>query len=301
MNLDQKQMLDDVLNDLNSELPDDVLMAKIHAKELNFESLSKSRITEEFLTKFAEMGVSAFNTIPLSLISKEVMIIGLKHVNSNFEPLLASDDCGYKKGVVDAIERRSLYLSSIHPEIIDKEIIGAAISNNMAHFSMGLLDDKRISSIIDDELITMAFELRSDFGFHKSTLKNISSDVLSNCVEKVPSSSLRLREYGRMDVLVNLVKSGFWFLPRTTSAKNDIRPSSIEEAISKRMKSKRQDICDLLDAYILGFPIEVVVPLLNGKTREKYMHTIYSIEELRHHIKDNAHIRGTILESDLGL
>lgn len=107
----------------------------------------------------------------------------------------------------------------------------------------------------------------------------------------------------RQEILVNLIKSGFWYEPSFSGEPEAWqKPTSCEDAVERIMSLKdRSTIRYFLTSFLLAQPIQDVVPLLKPHARKKLQDELYTTEQLRPLMKEYPFLKGRVLESELGM
>jgi hypothetical protein len=289
------------IDDIFDELFDDPkeIAGSISLGLTSIDSYRNEQLTPEILKELAKE-VSGFNKIPLALITDDLMEKGIGFISKNarFDDLNGSAIDKYRLVAIQALEARSIFLGTLHPELIDKPILLAAISNKAVGPDGSLLSNLNLSDFIDDEIGKACIGARLDFVFKHLGSVNISDDVWIEAIKDEPGVSKYLVGQSRDGLVKSIIADGFW--PETFLGK---KPKDLSTAVGVLAKNAKQDGYEsmMIKALILNHPIEEVLPLFKTPARKKVLSTLYSIEELKPHMKDFPAVKSVVLEGALGL
>lgn len=105
----------------------------------------------------------------------------------------------------------------------------------------------------------------------------------------------------RMDLLVRPLSQGHW--PHRNLVTSSLeKPTGLVNGVRHLLKAITEDHRALYMAYLMTHPIDKVVRAMKGGKASAYLLEMYSIDELKPHLKSMSLTqRGKILENDLGM
>lgn len=288
--------LDDLLDEFDYA---DVTASSISMGVVHVSSLKESQFTTRLLDELASE-VSGFNKIPMKHLTDSLIIKGTSLLLGKHVEEVTSGTAGenYNATALKALSERRLFLTSVHPELINKAMLLAAIESNAVGPDRDLLTNTHLSGLIDDEVALASIDARIDFAFKHPGGENISDDLWVRAIHGEPGVSKHLVNKGRDSLLVKMVSEGFW--PESFLGK---KPGDVASAVTKLIKTAPQDgyQVTMLKSLILINPIEEVLPLFKTAARKKLLGSLYTLEQLRPQMKAFPFIKAAVLEESLGL
>jgi hypothetical protein len=289
--------IDDIFDELFDDPKD--IAGSISLGLTTIDSYRKEQLTPDILNELAKE-VSDFNKIPLALITDDLMDKGIQHISKSarFEDFSGSAIDKYRLVARKSLELRSIYLGTLHPELIDKPILLAAINSGTVGPDRAILNNLALSEFIDNEIGEACIAARMDFAFKHPGSVNISDDVWVKAINDEPGVSKYLVGRNRDGLLKALIGNGFW--PEVFLGN---KPKDLATAVGALAKNSKTDGYEsmMFKALILIHPIEEVLPLFKTPARKKFLGTLYSIDELKPHMKAFPSIKSVVLEGALGL
>lgn len=256
-----------------------------------------------------------FRCIPYELLAEEVIRVGLGHLTLDDTKTGATWRETYAQTLLALVGSWEGYsLEGAHSGFVDEPILTLAFqraseaTENGSRWSYeyalsDLLDD-RVVTLMNDDIARAVLSSRNEGAIFSSAFSHkISSSVYSGAILAKPELACNLYFAERQDVLVDLIKSGFWDEP-PVSANPDMwqKPINCEEAIDRIMSVKElTNIRFFLTSFLLAQPIQDVVPFLKPHARKKLQDELYTTEQLRPFMKAFPFLKGRILESELGM
>jgi hypothetical protein len=123
------------------------------------------------------------------------------------------------------------------------------------------------------------------------------------CLNRLSRTSAELkaiREMRRLDLLADKIREGHWF--RGEKYFKPDQPNSLQEGILwLNGASGAPHYETLYLCYVMTYPIEEVVPAMEGSRLKKLLLEMYSAEALAPFMKVDAGLRGVMLEEAMGL
>jgi hypothetical protein len=110
-----------------------------------------------------------------------------------------------------------------------------------------------------------------------------------------------LRIYGRLHLGVNYLKGGSWPDPLASLEACQVKPDSIEQALSFILSDDKKGAHELYMAYVMIHPIEDVIEHVVSPALAEIVLEMYDEDVLRPHLKNNRHLKAALLEESLGL
>lgn len=175
-------------------------------------------------------------------------------------------------------------------------LMKALAANNRALFYLVGIPQrfKRSKIVIDQEVIDFAVSNSPVyFGFFAN--HQYSTSALRQCIKNHQFDYKNLIKIGRLDVLTELVREGFWDNER------DKAPKDLESGILGMLGGSV-----IHQAYVKQFPLREVIEHMDTLERKMALLGMYSTDELAPHIK-NTHLAkdrfftSQVLESEMGL
>lgn len=289
--------IDDIFDELDELESDADLASAVAIGTRGITSIDTSR--QPGVAREMAKTVSGFRLIPENLLTEEILIDGMRHMNAKQTQVHASDDMkeNYRQAALKKLENGELFLAAFNYDLVDKRMI----LQTLATSSFG--DNKSIerakSSEIDDEValsslqkggnITAIFAHPAASNFHEETWKTalLKDDLYLG----------HIRAHGLAQMLESIIASGYW--PKKEAG---LRPLDAKSAITDRASQKDGASIRsfVLNALIRTFPMDEVLPCLKTSARAKIREQIFTTDELRPHMKQFPFLKAAVLESDLG-
>jgi hypothetical protein len=164
--------------------------------------------------------------------------------------------------------------------------------------------DRKVESLMNDDIAQFVINSRNSGAiFSKRFASKISGQIFVDAIKKDPSLWRNLYFAERQDVLVEIIKDGFWYTPEIEFTPGDwSKPQTNEEAIERALCCKDTTGARyFLMSYLMAQPIRDLIPLLRPRSRKALMDELYTADQLRPLIREFPHLKGGILEADLGM
>lgn len=289
--------LDDVLLEELMDVED--IATGISMGITSIHEYDRKYITEDVLNELAKE-VSGFNKLPRNYLTDNLIEKGISLLHGKDEVLKLTGTSyeRYEQAAIYGLSNNKLYLGTVHPELITKKILLTAIANKTIGPDRELLTNTHISKLIDDEVGLACIRQNLVFAFKHAGGERISDELWFQAINDEPGVSKYLVGKQRDDLLKGLIENGFWPENFLGSKPVDL-PASVSKLAKNAVKDEYQAL--MVKALILTHPIEEVLPLFKTPARKKMLGNLYSIEELRPHMKAFPFIKGAVLEESLGL
>lgn len=80
------------------------------------------------------------------------------------------------------------------------------------------------------------------------------------------------------------------------------RPQGLANGLRHLLSARSEDEEALYMAFMMTYPIEKVLKVLSGPRGTRFLMEMYTPEQLRPHLREaSVHVKGRVLESDLGM
>lgn len=282
------------------------LLKNIKLNRLKVEDIPDHHLTEEFIETLASDN-SLFVKLPKYLLSEKIIEIGKSHLDTVLVSKHHQPGHTYKDAALTLLPIKSCFLSTLNPWLVDDELLLSAIKSNQ----LGMVfipANKHYASLVNDSIAIESIKFRAfSWGYHKRFTKQVSDEVFINGVFENPDHADQLVPMGRFDLLVEVVKRGFWPNVNSTDdplAVSRMKPSSVTDAAEKYKvcaDAGRQSTKDYLAAYVASNDTEEVLTQLTGGGHRSLLTAAYTLDQLRPFMKKFRYIRGMVLEQELGL
>jgi hypothetical protein len=290
--------IDDLLDEFEDTQEDAGVLANMVASGIIGFSDALKADNNEFLIELARLP-SGFHKIPKSMLDEQMLYLGCCHLNS--EPTLFgfSTPEEYYATAERHVQKRSMFLDSVHPEFVDKNLLTKAI-NAKSIFKY----QEYYADHIDEEVFGLIVRSNMSSLIRKEACKNIPDEFLVRLLDDTPNFRIHLiGSLDRKDLLYAAIKKGFWpevfFVP---SLRLVTHSEPLPELVKVLMKVNGSPYHEsMLQGLVLSHPIESVLPLFKTKSRLAKLKVLYTIDELRPHMDKHPHLRVMVLENDLGI
>lgn len=289
--------IDDILDELDDLETDAGLAAAVSIGTRDISTINQDRLPAVCAELARES--SGFKCIPGSMLTKELLIVGMQHMNAKEAEIHASDDYteNYQQAALSRLESRALFLMAFHPDLIDKRMVLQMLETS----SMG--DDRQIAKlradVVDDEvgLASLKREGMTVF-FEHPAAASFSEDTWRQALATHARFIVPMIDHQLTPLLGKILAEGYW--PTQMAWQ---KPADLKDAIGLRAKVKddTRPEAETYNAFIKMHPIEDVLPLLKSPARAKIRSKIYTIDELRPYMKQFPFLKASVLESDLGM
>lgn len=273
-----------------------------------FSEIPENFQDKDLATMWVGQGLGGLRDIPAHLIDDKIRLSAMTPTNGN--------QSGNVQNVVDSLSLIDPSQTDRYEEIalcgvifsakaiwsVDYSLLTSSfLKKALAGNSRALLPLvsqaetlKRSGIVIDQDVIDAAVSGDpSYFGFFKN--HQYSEKSLRNCIKNHNFSYRNLIAIGRFDVLVEMVREGFWLHDRYEE------PGNLENGIEIMMQG-----CLLHEAYVRQYPINEVVEHMTTPSRKDALLKMYSYAELTPllkttHLGQDRAFKAQLLESGLGL
>lgn len=289
--------IDDILDELDDLESDASLAAAVSIGTRDIATISQDRLPSVCVELAKES--SGYRCIPEALLTKELLIEGMRHMRAKDAEIHASEDYreNYQQAALIRLKNRELFLAAFHPALIDKRMIlqtfeTSSVGDNrqIKNFRAEAIDDEVGLASLKKSGMTDFFEHPAAVNFHESTWHAaLSTDV--KFLEPLMGHKLRA-------TLGKLMSEGFW--PSNLGWK---KPADLSGAVAERVKIKDEGSTKafVFNALIKSYPPEEVLPYLKSAARAKLRTQLYTAEDLRPYMKQFPFLKATVLENDLGM
>lgn len=261
----------------------------------------------------AEMAASdyrAFKQIPARLLSPGLIDSGSLSLCSMWGEEASFSPGDYEATALSLIPK-GVNLHSFHPCLLTKKIIDASLVAQLwdTFSKKGNLGPKA-TEWFDANVINDAVARRLDIIslLDPAEVKLLRDDSLIAGLHNRAMNGHFLEQIGRRDIIVKEILNGWWINDGQHNSPTDdiiygrLRPSSVAEAISKRMEmTPGENDALFYDCYVAGFPPQTVAPLINSRARQDWVMTVFPSSDLINTFKHHARMKGRILEVELGM
>jgi hypothetical protein len=287
----------DILNALDDTESDADLATAVAMGTRTLNDIRQERLPDVALAM--ALTVSGFRMIPETLLTKDVLIAGMRHMNARQAEIHATEDYkeNYRLAALTRLEKGELFLSSFNHDLIDKRML----LQTMATSSIG--DTKAIvkakESVIDDEVAIASLDkgYAKEFFLHSAASK-FTKETWVAALAKDDFFFEILASIEHERILQDVISDGHWSQSRLGK-----KPGEIKDTISERIKVKdaSSSRAMALTALIRTYPFEETLPLLKTSARAAVRSKIYTSDELRPYMKQFPFLKADVLESDLGM
>jgi hypothetical protein len=240
---------------------------------------------------------SGFRLIPEKYLTDELLQTGMGYIQGREADLHRTVDykLNYRLLAIKKIQQGSFTLAAINYDLIDKRMILQALKSS-AMGGNGVISKIR-PSLIDDEIALASLDTGYKFFFSVAPNYSFSLSTWTSAILKDEAYWAFAAKDECLPILKELLKAGYW--PVKTLGP---RPESIKSAIIDYRKEGFDSFMDVIYMnYIKSFPMEETLPWLEAKSRMALRESLYSIEELKPHMRQFPYLKGLVLESSLGL
>lgn len=289
--------IDDILAQLDDGETDADLAMAVGLGTRHISTIDTSRLPG--VAKEMASTTSGFRLIPDELLYPEILIDGMRHMNAKEAEVHASPDYreNYRQAAIARLERGDLFLFAFNYALIDKRMVLATLR----HSSFG--DDKAIerasASAIDDEvaLASLAKNNKTVIFAHPAAAKFEPATWLA-AVSQDDAFVAQMLGHKLGEMLGSFMTNGYW--PKNVAGE---KPEDVKAAVAERAKQKDASSVRsfVLNTLIKTYPIEEVLPCLKSPARAKIRSQIYSLDDLRPHMKAYPFLKASVLENDLGV
>jgi hypothetical protein len=268
----------------------------------------------DFLLQVASVA-KGFRCIPYDLLTDEVIRVGLGHLTLDSTMTESTWKNTYAKTLLALVGSWEGYsLEGAHSGFVDEAILTLAFqraseaTENGSRWSYEsglseLLDDK-VVRLMNDDIARDVLKSRNDSAVFSSAFSHkISASVYSSAILAKPDLACNLYFAERQEILVDLIKSGFWADASASVNPGEWqKPNSCEDAIDRIMSGKdRTNLRFFLTSFLLAQPIHDVIPLLKPNARKTLLDELYTTDQLLPLMRAFPFLKGRVLESELGM
>lgn len=242
---------------------------------------------------------TGFNSIPLIGMPEEILKIGINNIHKYLSENGLDTPNDYYCSAMIAVFNNPQYISRIHPDFVDRDMAKLCYKTCFETLTK-VLGESRLKVLSDEMINEVIFE---DIAKARLIYKtySLTTDTLLGALNNNPGLALCLVDIGREDIMDIAAKKGIW--PKWKQDVSGNKPLSLEEAISRRMRSRPERMTErlYLNSYIKTYPIDLVVNSMRTKARKVVLLDLYPNSDLIRFLKDDKTSMGTILEREIGL
>jgi hypothetical protein len=282
-------------------------------KYQNFSEIGKKHLDSEVALAWLKTGLGSLREIPLHLVTDELRIEAMTgksttgahgglspHSLSSIKP---SHTERYEEIALLGIKTSERNIFVVDHDVLNNDFMKKALQVN-GNALLPLLDEdanpEAMGMAITQELIELAVSRSASYFGHLKK-DQYSQQAVRECIQNVkmvPKDFQSLTDAGHFDVLVEVIKTGWWgdHLPE--------KPSNLSDCAVKLLVSPEDKF--VYRAYAMTYPIRDVIAFFAGPTLRQELLQMYSRAELAPHLKEgplseDRAFKGRLLESELGL
>lgn len=277
-------------------------IGQLNRGEITFDSTVHGQ-DKGFLELVARTNIVVFKKIPVDLLTPELIDMGaalLCEMEGDMSYHVKND---YETTAINLLGVGH-HISAFHRELLTEKIVRCSLERNIAStlsyrqkltpsqqalFTPGML---RYAVENDPEVI---LKLTSE------ETNQFDDEFLLTVFRETPEYSYCLFRVGRPKLFAEMVASGSWMFAGVFD--EHPRPTTTAKAILQRMKLEPWMSKEIAyyNAFISNSPLEEIAPLMTSRARRKVLLEIFPADELLDHFKNDAAMKGCILEDQLGL
>lgn len=258
--------------------------------------LNPVQVTTGVLERLAA-DASGFRLIPEEYLTDELIATGMGHFRARQADIHASPDYreNYRLASLSRLASGQYSLAAFNYDLIDKRMLLQAIS--ASNIGVDECLKKIRPSEFDDEVALASIEHGKQAIFAEHVRHTFKISTWIAAISKSERYWQMLNNKACRPILKELISQGFW-----PSRLVGSKPQTLIDAV---ILMEPYTLITMKDraylSFIESFPMDQVLPLLKSKSREYLLESIYSMEELRPHMKQFPFLKAVVLEAALGL
>lgn len=236
--------------------------------------------------------------VPGDLKTQQVLLMAVKINPQAIGVIKPSESDDYLALVLDAVNRASAAFLLMDDSYKTEEVLDAFIADKVffdldfdhMNWVLPLLNQERI-----DKISAYSFWFATTIGLEK-----VSWDVVKEHLKNAPDTYENLHNTGQLGYLSKMLNENEW---PDRKGKFSYQPlKDLADGVRRLMRSSiESELHYLYKAYILSFPVEAVIAAMKTPARREMLMELYPVDVLRQHAQGDRHLRGKILEQELGL
>jgi hypothetical protein len=277
-------------------------IGQLNSGEIAFDATVHGQ-NKAFLEMIAKTSMVVFKKIPVDLLTPELIDMGAL--------LLCEMEGDMSYHVKDDYEATAInliglghHISFFHRDLLTEKIARCALERNIAStlsYREKLTPSQQ--ALFTPDMLRYAVENDPEVIVKLTTEETgqFDDNFLLSVFRKKPEYSYCLFRVGRPKLFADMVASGSWMFAGVFE--EHPRPTTTAKAIQQRMKLEpwmNKEIA-YYNAFISNSPLEEIAPLMTSRARRKVLLEIFPADDLLDHFKNDAAMKGCILEDQLGL
>lgn len=271
-----------------------------------FEEIPKDQISEPGLMAWVALG-GLFEQIPEPLRTEPVLWVAVRHDKDAYALIKPEDVTDHRKLSLEAVKHKMTIFDCVPYQdeqfLIDmamidiRLIIGIRLEAEFPH-----LITERLAEGICSQSIHCAYEFTIAGGAKAEQL--LKDEYIEVAIKASTTEYPLLRHIKKEAVLMRLLGDGFWPKAENFSKTPSFSttPANPAEAFDRLINTTAVSFQMLHRCWLKAQPVSEVVAGLQGTQKGlDELFNLYSVNELRSHMKEFRSIRGRLIEHDLGM
>ena len=192
-------------------------------------------------------------------------------------------------------------LQLVHDEYRTPELIKMLFTESRySPISRAVIDCDWAMGNMTPELIAFACTQSFEFALKADRSLLTDSALAALAIHQINGYN-KIRSERRFDLLVQPLSQGHW--PKSNLVTGAMpRPQGLSNGFRHLLSARSEDEEALYMAFMMTYPIEKVLKVLNGPRGTRFLMEMYTPEQLRPHLREaSVLVKGRVLESDLGM
>lgn len=285
---------------------------------------------QAFLRSWLLSRPDKLHEIPVEFVTDEMRLVAIKYLPSALSWIEPTSTPNYLNLILECIATRPDIVECVEVEFLTEEFLyQATFINPMAFFYM-MRDgcdrfyepmSQRIVDLGCGASLNVAYKVMCETRWPTpQRIRNMVTDEqLKKAMFLNPDHINDLKRMGKLHVLTEMIRDGYWLEQnnpiihncKEMMARYAVKRPTLHDAVQERFNLHNasisgvwfvnQSVHTFMEAVIRLYPVEQSLPFARTDEQIEIFKGIFTIEELKPHMREIPWIKGMVLENDLGL
>lgn len=296
-----------------------------------FENLWVEFHTPEALYQWLEANPYRFKEIPEQFHTDQMRLLAMREVPGALSWITAATTPNYLALILQAIDKRPDIIAHVETESLSEEFLFTVVqAMPEAFFYMMRESCDRFNDLVSQRIVDVAcstsprliYKMMTDQAWRtpKRIQDMITDEHIAASMRTCSEEVKYLKRMGKLYVLTDMIREGYWPAPEDSICKNDALGSiqsyasqlpSPVDAWRERMKPFNASIAGMgyldekihvfFEAVIKLYPVTNVIQWFNRPEYFEVARDIYPIEDLKPLMREYPQLKRFVLEGELGM
>lgn len=296
-----------------------------------FYQIPEEMHTPSALYQWLKRDLQRFRHIPERLHTDEMRLLAMKKVAAALSWVTAATTPNYLSLVLEAVDSRPDIITQVETDFLSEDFLFAVVEKMPdAFFYMMRESCDRFNNLVSQRIVDVACSTSprliykimfdKDWRTPKRIQDMINDGHIAASMRTCSEEVIYLKRMGKLYVLTDMMREGYWPAPDDSICKNDALGSiqsyasqlpSAADAWRERMKPVNASLGGMgyldekihvfFEAVIKLYPVTDVIRWFNRPEYFEVARDIYPIEDLKPLMREYPQLKRFVLEGELGM